>query len=112
MSHRFDRPDRSRFSFRAERCLQRLRLLRCFLPIRRDRSSASAAAGCWRRVQVHVLLRQAKEWARSAWAKGFSNELIVLRRLGELPAGASQRVEQLKQSGYAEAQLYDSTAAS
>ena len=65
MSNGIDRAHGSRLGVGAERRLQRLRLLRRVVSVRRDRPPAGAASRRRRRVQVHILLRPAEERARS-----------------------------------------------
>ena len=60
--HRLHRPHRVRLGVRAARRLQRLRLLRLGLPVRRHRS----ARGRRPRLEVHPLLRPAR---RAAWCR-------------------------------------------
>ena len=76
VSDRLDRPHRVRRRLRAAGHLQRLRLLRRLVPVRRDRSPARRRP----RVQVHVLLRPAEGRARAGVREGVSDRVDPVRR--------------------------------
>ena len=79
VSDRLNRAHRSRFGPCAERCLQRLRLLRCLLSFWCDRSPAEAASRCRRRVQMHILLRSTKERTRSRMRESLPDRIDRVR---------------------------------
>ena len=79
VSNRIDRAHGSRLRSGAERCLQRLRLLRRLVSIRRDRSPAGTAARRRRRFQVHLLLRSTKKRTRPGLRQGLSDRIDRFR---------------------------------
>src|SRR5438477_6642582 len=82
VSDRIDRAYRGWLGARAERCLQWLWLLRGVVPLRGNRSTTDAATRCGWRIQMHILLRPTKEWARSGLCKGLSNRIDRIRQTG------------------------------
>ena len=76
---RLDRAHRSRLRARAGRRLQRLRLLRGLVPVRRDRSTPRAAAERGRRLQMHLLLRPPKERPHARLRESLPDRIDRLR---------------------------------
>ena len=78
------RPHRVRLRLRAARRLQRLRLLRRRLPLRRHRSAARR----WARVQVHVCYDRQKVGLEAGLRDGCPTESILFGDIDELRARA------------------------
>ncbi len=90
---RVDHPHGGRQRARAERHLQRLRLLRGGLSVRRDRPAQEAAQGRGRRVQMHVLLRPAGQRHGARVRQGLSDGEHPVRPAGRTapPRGQTGR---------------------
>ena len=107
LSHRLDRPDRSRLRPRAERRLQWVRLLRRRLSLRRDRSPARTTSRAGGAFKCTFCYDRQKSGLTPACAKVCPTESIVFGRLDDLRGRAAKRVQALQESGYGDAQLYD-----
>ena len=101
---RLDRPHRVRRRIHPARCLQRLRLLRRHLPVRRRRSPARRRAG----VQVHVLLRPPEGRARAGVRDRVPDRIDSVRRPRRACARARTRASsELQARGIDDAVVYD-----
>ncbi len=108
LSHRRDYSHRIRFRVRAARHLQRMRLLRGQLPVRRDRPSRGRRP----RLEMHALLRPLAGGHEAGLRQGVSDRIDPVRRCRELRSKAQARVEKLHRNGLAEAYLYGADKAS
>ena len=95
-------PHRVRDGRRPGGHLQRLRLLRARLPLRRPRPAGGRRAG----LEVHPLLRPPRDDMEPACAQACPTDSIQFGELDELVERASKRVEQLHDRGHDDARLY------
>ena len=102
LPHRRALPHRVRHRRRAGGHLQRLRLLRARLPVRRDRQAQGRRAG----FKCTLCYDRLGDGQEPACAKACPTESIQFGELDELRERADGRVEQLHEAGVAEARLY------
>ena len=100
--HRRTVPHRVRHGRRPAGHLQRLRLLRPRLPVRRARPPRGGRPG----LQVHAVLRPPQGRQEPACAKACPTDSIQFGELDELRERAGERVEQLHGRASSEARLY------
>ena len=105
-----DLPHRVRHRRRAGGRLQRLRLLRPRVPVRRDRPARAAAPDAGARgrpLEVHALLRPPREdGSTPACAKACPTESIQFGPLDELRRRAADRLDEVVEDGFDGARLY------